>query len=104
MAVPLTDDELNTLDLFLHGEWGEVSSIEMLDGFFAALLVGPELIMPSRYLPHIIGDPEDPDGPGGISARPPGSPRCWAVSRHSYKPQYKGHDGGERIDEYVKRR
>lgn len=31
-------------------------SLEMLDGFFSALIVGPELVMPSEYLPEIWGD------------------------------------------------
>jgi uncharacterized protein len=62
-AAPLSDAELETLDLFLQRGWGEIGSMEMLDGYFAALLAGPELVMPSRYLPHVLGDADDPDGP-----------------------------------------
>ncbi len=37
-------------------------SLEMLDGFFTALVIGPELVMPSEYLPWIWGDDdEEPD-------------------------------------------
>lgn len=31
-------------------------SLEMLDGFFSALVVGPELVPPSEYLPHVWGE------------------------------------------------
>jgi len=30
-------------------------NIEELDGFFAALIAGPETVMPSEYYPHIFG-------------------------------------------------
>ena len=30
-------------------------NIEELDGFFAALVAGPETVMPSEYYPHIFG-------------------------------------------------
>lgn len=62
--VPLTDAELATLDAFLDRAGGEIGTIEMLDGFFTALVVGPEPIMPSGYLPSILGDPADPDSAG----------------------------------------
>lgn len=32
------------------------SSFEELDGFFHALVLGPELVLPSRYLPMILGE------------------------------------------------
>ena len=31
-------------------------SIEMLDGYFAALICGPEMVLPSEYLPQIWGE------------------------------------------------
>jgi uncharacterized protein len=58
---PLSDQELDALDLFLETSGSDIRSVEMLDGFFAALVVGPELVMPSRYLPYILGDPETRD-------------------------------------------
>lgn len=36
-------------------------SLEMLDGFFTALVIGPTLVLPSQYLPMVWGD--DGDGP-----------------------------------------
>ena len=30
-------------------------SLEELDGFFCALICGPELVPPSEYMPHIFG-------------------------------------------------
>jgi yecA family protein len=30
-------------------------SLEMLDGFFTALVIGPELMLPSQYLPAVWG-------------------------------------------------
>lgn len=53
---PLTDTELDRLEEVLercddHG----AMSIEELDGFFAALIAGPEIVPPSEYLPEIFG-------------------------------------------------
>lgn len=33
-------------------------TVEMLDGFFAALVCSPKLVMPSEYMPHILGEDE----------------------------------------------
>ena len=30
-------------------------NLEELDGFFAALIAGPEMVMPSEYYPHVFG-------------------------------------------------
>jgi uncharacterized protein len=30
-------------------------NVEELDGFFAALVAGPEVVMPSQYLPEVFG-------------------------------------------------
>ena len=32
-------------------------NLEELDGFFAALVAGPETVMPSEYWPHVFGGP-----------------------------------------------
>jgi uncharacterized protein len=56
---PLTDDELDHLDDFLTKcGYGCAMSVEELDGFFAALIAGPEIVPPSEYLPEVFaGEP-----------------------------------------------
>jgi hypothetical protein len=44
---PLTDAELDRLGEFLKG--GRAMNLEQLDGFFAALIAGPETVMLSEY-------------------------------------------------------
>jgi uncharacterized protein len=47
---PLTDAELDRLGDFLKGCKGDrAMNVEALDGFFAALIAGPETVMPSEY-------------------------------------------------------
>ena len=49
---PLYDAELDRLGDFLEGcKGGKAMNIEELDGFFAALIAGPETVMPSEYFP-----------------------------------------------------
>jgi len=53
---PLTNAELDCLGKFLQACKGnEAMNLEELDGFFCALIVGPETIMPSEYLPEVFG-------------------------------------------------
>jgi uncharacterized protein len=54
---PLTDAELDHLSAILE-QFGNKRSmnLEQLDGFLAALICGPELVPPSKYLPKIWGD------------------------------------------------
>ena len=53
---PLTDAELNRLGEFLKGCKGSMAmNVERLDGFFAALIAGPETVMPSEYYPEVFG-------------------------------------------------
>lgn len=53
---PLLDQELDKLAAFLAGcGAGRAMNVEELDGFFCALVMGPELIMPSEYLPIVLG-------------------------------------------------
>lgn len=64
--MPMTEAELEHLDALLSGPGcaDDGMSLEMLDGFFSALIVGPELVMPSEYLPYVWGDRSpwpDPD-------------------------------------------
>ena len=53
---PLTDAELGRLGEFLKRcKGGEAMNLEELDGFFAALIAGPETVVPSEYLPEVFG-------------------------------------------------
>ena len=53
---PLTDAELDRLEDFLDRcKSDKAMNVEELDGFFAALIAGPELVMPSEYYPEIFG-------------------------------------------------
>jgi uncharacterized protein len=55
-AEPLSDVELDRLAAFLEGIANErAMSVEELDGFFCALIAGPELVMPSEYLNEVWG-------------------------------------------------
>jgi uncharacterized protein len=66
---PLTDEEMNELDRFLLDRVDESTCLEgqdegllglsELDGFFTAIASGPELILPSEWMPAIWGD-QDP--------------------------------------------
>ena len=53
---PLTDAELDRLGDFLEGcKSGKAMNLEELDGFFAALIAGPEAVMPSEYNREVFG-------------------------------------------------
>ena len=52
---PLTNAELDHLSAALE-RFGDSMNLEELDGFLAALICGPELVPPSKYLPKIWGD------------------------------------------------
>jgi len=53
---PLTEPELDRLGEFLKGcGGGEAMNVEELDGFFAALVASPDVLMPSEYLPEVFG-------------------------------------------------
>ena len=52
----LTDAELDRLAEFLsNSKGGQAMNIEQLDGFFAALIAGPDVVPPSEYLPEVFG-------------------------------------------------
>jgi len=57
ISEPLTDAELDHLSAILD-QFGNKSSmnLEQLDGFLSALICGPELVLPSKYLRMIWGD------------------------------------------------
>jgi len=53
---PLTDPELDHLGDFLKNcKGGRAMNVEALDGFFAALIAGPEAVMPSEYYREVFG-------------------------------------------------
>ena len=53
---PLTDAELDKLaDVLKRYGDKRAMNLEMLDGFFAALICGPNDVPPSEYLPEIWG-------------------------------------------------
>ncbi len=53
---PLTDAELDRLGGFLEGcKSGKAMNVEQLDGFFASLIAGPEIVMPSEYNRKVFG-------------------------------------------------
>ena len=53
---PLTDVELDRLGDFLKRcKGGRAMNVEQLDGFFAALIAGPETVMPSEYYSEVLG-------------------------------------------------
>jgi yecA family protein len=52
----LTDAELDRLADFLKScKGGRAMNVEQLDGFFAALIAGPETVMPSEYYSEVFG-------------------------------------------------
>ena len=62
---PLTDTELDELEGFLASDAvpEDCMDLEMLDGFLAAIVSGPESVQPSEWLPQVWSD-------GGRSATP----------------------------------
>ena len=53
---PLNDAEFDRLGAFLRGcKGGRAMNLEELDGFFAALIAGPETVMPSEYNREVFG-------------------------------------------------
>jgi len=53
---PLTEAELDLLGDFLKScKSGKAMNLEELDGFFAALIAGPEPVMPSEYNREVFG-------------------------------------------------
>jgi len=58
---PLTDAELDELEQFLNSDATpeECMDIAMLDGFLTALVIGPNTLMPSQWLPAVWGETEE---------------------------------------------
>lgn len=68
-TVLLSDIEIDELDDFLMSEVMLENSMDIstLDGFFAALVLNPDVIMPSEYLPWIWDMEEGEDAPAFAS-------------------------------------
>ena len=49
-------DEFNRLGKFLDGIGAPAMNMESLDGYFAALICGPDMVLPSEYLTAIWGE------------------------------------------------
>ncbi|SAK62096.1 yecA family protein [Caballeronia glebae] len=59
-AKPLTEHELDRLEVLLDSFGDEAMTLEMVDGFFAALICGPELVLPHEWLPAVLGTNASP--------------------------------------------
>ena len=56
---PLSDGELAALESYLLDQDAEEGmTLDMLDGFLHALALGPETVMPTRWLPKVWGRPD----------------------------------------------
>lgn len=105
MMLPLSNEELDDLDGFLLGLDAEESmTLDMLDGFMHALAIGPQTVMPSRWLPKVWGQAEGPLPPAesldeanhwlgllmrhfnsivaGYERNPPIIEPCWSSTRY----------------------
>lgn len=60
LSQPLSDAEFEELDDFLASDAmpEECMDMSMLDGFLTALVVGPNTLMPDRWLPVVYGETE----------------------------------------------
>lgn len=54
---PLNDDEVAELDAALAAlpEAGDHLDVVMLDGFLTGVLLQPDVVLPSQWLPHVLG-------------------------------------------------
>src|SRR3954447_5276821 len=79
---PLTDAEYDRLADALNRFHGErAMNLEQLDGFFAALICGPNPVHPSEYLPEISGGGEMTDEEA-FASHPPLEDFLDLVMRH----------------------
>ena len=56
----LPESALQKMETLLRGcDNEEAMNLEMLDGFFVACVIGPDIISPDEYLPAVMGSPLD---------------------------------------------
>src|SRR5262244_1688815 len=62
---PLTESELDQLEAFLASDAvpQDCMDLEMLDGYLAAVVSGPEMIQPSEWLPVVWSDSQRSSSP-----------------------------------------
>jgi len=113
MMTPLSGDELAELDDFLlEMDTDEGMTLDMLDGFLHALAIGPETVMPSRWLPLVWGRDDDAMLPlvesldeanhliglvmrhfnsivSGFEQRPPVVTPCWGTTEYGDSREYE---------------
>lgn len=55
LMVPLSDEETEELDQFLlsPARSEESMTLDMLDGYLTAIVIGPTTLLPSQWLPGI---------------------------------------------------
>ena len=68
---PLSMQELDELEQFLNADDvpEECMDIAMLDGFLTGVIIGPNTLLPSQWLPRIWGDTADDTAPFADEAR-----------------------------------
>ena len=55
----LTDEDYDFLESLLDSFDSESAmNLEMVDGFFSALICAPQLVLPSQYMPEILSNEE----------------------------------------------
>jgi uncharacterized protein len=60
---PLTDAEFERLgEFFRETKNRGAMNLEEMDGFFAALICGPESVLPSEYMPYVFGGERSTEG------------------------------------------
>ena len=57
LMAPLSEEETDELDRFLLSDLvpEEALTLSALDGYLAAIVIGPEVVLPSRWLPRVWG-------------------------------------------------
>ncbi len=70
MDAPLNDQELDELDAFLDSDTLSEDSMDLstMDGFFAAIALNPEFILPGQWLPWVWDMEEGEETPAFANA------------------------------------
>jgi uncharacterized protein len=92
LHAPLTSEELDKLADFLDSIPDNAMTLEMLDGFFVALICGPEPVPPSEYLPVIWGETFEFGADAQVEGMLPLIMRHWHVVAHTLSHARAGQD------------